>query len=245
MFKPKIKDRSALRRVFSFKKSPSIKEDFKTVIHKDKVVIQTYELEEEGEKCCCFRGNNAVLWGYFIAFMIPAVCGGIVFASPYILHEILKVDERANQTADVTIEPAGWFWDSKLAKMYCYRMPCNFLGQPENLKTDEKIPTFDGFNRTSNSTCSDIPEEKSFYTDINLCLNDCKGRETCFILYQNGPCAAFENCEISQTNESYYIYEKVFTENDYEFYEPKQIEYEELEADGSGLGSLTDDEDFL
>ena len=27
----------------------------------------------------------------------------------------------------------------------------------------------------------DIPEEKEFYTDINLCLNECKGRETCFI----------------------------------------------------------------
>ena len=37
--------------------------------------------------------------------MIPAVCGGIVFASPYILHEILKVDERMNQTAEVTVEP--------------------------------------------------------------------------------------------------------------------------------------------
>ena len=35
-------------------------------------------------------------------------------------------------------------------------------------------------------------------------------------VFQNGPCAAFENCEISQTNESYYIYEKVSTENDYE-----------------------------
>ena len=27
----------------------------------------------------------------------------------------------------------------------------------------------------------DIPEEKEFYTDINLCLNECKGLETCFI----------------------------------------------------------------
>ena len=42
---------------------------------------------------------------HFLAFMIPAVCGGIVFASPYILHEILKVDERMNQTAEVTVEP--------------------------------------------------------------------------------------------------------------------------------------------
>ena len=41
----------------------------------------------------------------FLAFMIPAVCGGIVFASPYILHEILKVDERMNQTAEVEVEP--------------------------------------------------------------------------------------------------------------------------------------------
>ena len=44
--------------------------------------------------------NNDIL-----AFMIPAVCGGIVFASPYILHEILKVDERMNQTAEVDVEP--------------------------------------------------------------------------------------------------------------------------------------------
>ena len=42
---------------------------------------------------------------FISAFMIPAVCGGIVFASPYILHEILKVDERMNQTAEVTVEP--------------------------------------------------------------------------------------------------------------------------------------------
>ena len=31
-----------------------------------KLIWFKYELEEEGEKCCCFRGNNAVLWGYFI-----------------------------------------------------------------------------------------------------------------------------------------------------------------------------------
>ena len=29
------------------------------------------------------------------------------------------------------------------------------------------------------------------------------------------------------------------------YYETKQIEYEELDDEGSGLGSLTDDEDFV
>ena len=33
----------------------------------------------------------------------------------------------------------------------------------ENLKTDGKIPTFDGFNRTSNSTCSGHENDFSNY----------------------------------------------------------------------------------
>ena len=65
-----------------------------------------YELnDDEREKCCCFRGNNAVLWGYFIAFAIPAVCGSIVSASPYILHKIMKVDDIKNTTLDSQPEP--------------------------------------------------------------------------------------------------------------------------------------------